>query len=265
MTRDSDCDHDFCSIISGIFKRVRPVVLIVCLKPALLVAGAPLVTDDPGILEPGSWESILAVSGESTGAGDIYQLPVLDVSLGITPNSQLSFYLPHFWVNPDDSVSDFGLTTATIGYKWRFYTGQTMEWAIAAHYTGVISSDLTSEDGSDEINVLNVPLLASWQRGDWTWLGQTGYSITDTGEHFWDYGLAVSRQLGDSVSLMAEVYGFADLSFADNALNYQLGMDFEITPAWHVLASAGSRIRSPDPAGFRLDYNFYVGLQWFTN
>jgi hypothetical protein len=237
---------------------------MVCLKSGLAMAGPPLVTDDPGILDPGSWESILAISAEDRGGGSIYQLPVLDVSRGITRNTQLSFVLPHFLADVDDAVSESGLTTASVGYKWRFHSNQTMEWAIAANYTLPISYDIISEDGPDDVRLLSVPLLASWQLGDWTWLGQAGWNSSSDGGRFWDYGVAVSRPFGNSIQFMAEVYGFTGLSFADNTVNYQLGVDYEISPTWHVLASVGSRIRSIEPAGLKLNYSFYLGLQWFT-
>jgi hypothetical protein len=172
--------------------------------------------------------------------------------------------LPHFQVNPDDVANERGLTTATIGYKWRFLSNQDMECAIAANYTMPISHDLINEDGPDDVRVLSVPLLASWQLGGWTWLGQAGWNTSSDGGHFWDYGVAVSRPLGGSIQFMAEVYGFTELSFADNTMNYQLGVDYEINPAWHVLASVGSRVKSIEQAGLRLNYSFYLGLQWFT-
>lgn len=64
---------------------------------------------------------------------------------------------------------------------------------------------------------------------------------------------------------MAEVYGFAESSFDSGELNYQLGVDVEINPAFHLLASAGSRIKSGFERVNRLDYSFFIGLQWFSD
>lgn len=243
--------------------KIIALILIFSVPPQPLLAGPPLVTDDPGILDPGSWETILAVAGEDRGDGRVFQLPVLDISRGVTANTQLSLLLPHFVIKPDDADDDHGLTTASIGYKWRFHSSKYMEWAIAANYTLPIYHDFISEDGPGDVRVLSVPILTSWQRADWTWLAQAGWNTTGDGNRFWDYGLAVSHPLGHSVQLMAEVYGYADLPFVDNSLNYQLGLDIEFTPALHVLASVGSRIKSSSPVGYRLNHSYYVGLQWF--
>jgi hypothetical protein len=53
-------------------------------------AGPPLTIDDPGILDPGQWEIIGAVTGATSDTVDVYELPLLDVSYGLTPNTQLS-------------------------------------------------------------------------------------------------------------------------------------------------------------------------------
>ena len=53
-------------------------------------AGPPLTIDDPGILQPGGLEIILAADGAKTDAIKTYDFPVLDMSLGLTDNIQMS-------------------------------------------------------------------------------------------------------------------------------------------------------------------------------
>jgi hypothetical protein len=53
-------------------------------------AGPPLVIDDPGILKPGQWETILAVDAVNTDFIRTYDLPLLDVSYGLTEDTQMS-------------------------------------------------------------------------------------------------------------------------------------------------------------------------------
>lgn len=62
-------------------KRVLAVLAIACAGETF--AGPPLSIDDPGILAPGSVEAILAMQYTSTGAGDVLQAPLLDLSLGV--------------------------------------------------------------------------------------------------------------------------------------------------------------------------------------
>ena len=227
-------------------------------------AGPPLVVDDPGILDPGAWEIILGFSIEDRPAGKLKQAPSLDVSLGVTPNSQLSFFLPRSVVDVDQGPKDSGLGFASIGYKWRMVSTSAWELAVAANYDFLVSHDLIRSNGPDDIEVLGLPLLVSHKREDWIWYGQLSWHRVNDGTRFWDYGIAVSHPLGASTQIMAEVYGYSDSSFDSNELNYQLGLDVELTPSFHLLTSAGSRIKSGFEPAYRLDYTFYIGLQWFT-
>lgn len=229
------------------------------------LAGPPLVIDDPGILNPGAWEVILGISVDDRPVCKITQAPSLDVSLGVSPNSQFSFFLPRSIVNADQGDKEAGLGLATIGYKWRIVSTPGWEWAVAANYSTLISHDLYRKKSPDDIRILGLPLLVAYTYGDWTWNGQLSWNKVSDGITFWDYGIAVSHPFGERMQIMAEVYGYSDSSFDSNELNYQLGLDFEINPSFHLLASAGSRIKSGFEPVNRLDYSFFIGLQWFSD
>jgi hypothetical protein len=227
------------------------------------VAGPPLVTDDPGILDPGAWEVINAVAGEDRSAGNYIHTPLLDISLGLTSNTQLSVLLPYTIDKPEGGSSNTGLTYASLAYKWRISSTPKWEWALAANYTLPVSNQIIRANGPEDIRVLSLPVLVSRTMEDWTWNGQVGWNVGSDGDHFWDYGLAVSHPLGNSLQGMMEVFGVALPSFEQSTLNFQLGLDYEITPALHFLTSAGSRIRSESGSDNRLNYSYYFGLQWF--
>ena len=238
------------------------IALQICIASNAL-AGPPLVTDDPGILDPGMWEMIVAVAGEDGSEESVFHMPMLDVSLGLSRNTQLSFLLPYTVVKPAGGDRQSGLRHAGLGYKWRFVSASKWEWAIASNYTLPVKNKFKAEDGSVDARVLSLPLLGSYISGDWTWNGQIGWNLSNHGDRYWDFGLSLGHPFGDAVQLMVEVYGGASSSFDDSSLNYQLGFDYEITPALHFLASAGSRIKSESTLSNRLNYSFYAGLQWF--
>ena len=62
--------------------------------------GPPMIGEDPGILEPGQWEIIVAMNGESRPSTESAELPVLDVTYGLTPNTQISVLLPRQHIEP---------------------------------------------------------------------------------------------------------------------------------------------------------------------
>ncbi len=57
---------------------------VLLVLPPAAWPGPPMVGEDPGILEPGQWEIIAAMNGESRPSIESAQLPVLDVAYGLT-------------------------------------------------------------------------------------------------------------------------------------------------------------------------------------
>lgn len=224
--------------------------------------GPPLVTDDPGILDPGTWEVITAVTGENRSGGDVYHLPSLDVSVGVGGNSQLSIFVPHLVVRPEDDEKREGPGFIAMTYKWQFLSRFGWELAVAPSYQIPVSHRVIRSGGPEDIRVLALPLLVSLSEGNWSWFGQLALNTGSDGLQWWDYGIAVSYPLRESLQWMSEVYGSASSSFGDSTLNYQLGLDYGISREFHLLASAGTRIKSISEPGFRLNYNFYLGLKW---
>lgn len=241
-------------------------LFVICLQVFMVntsMAGPPLVIDDPGILDPGTWEVIVAISGDDRPSGRVIHLPSMDISLGVSRNSQISFFLPHLLITPEEGEHKNGLDCASVAYKWRFASTPAWEWAIAANYTAPVSYKFIVPGGPGDIRVLGLPLLVSHTAGDWTWNGQAGWNVASNGTRFWDYGLAISHPLSDSLQWMAEISGDANASFAQNNLNYRLGLDLEINPALHLLTSVGSGISSDDEPDNHLNFSAFIGLQWF--
>ncbi|MDX1556821.1 MAG: hypothetical protein R3212_12395, partial [Xanthomonadales bacterium] len=162
------------------------------------VAGPPLNMDDPGILEPGQWELILAAVQWGLDSGDLLEAPVLDASLGVSANSQVSFVLPYVIDNPFGEPGRSGLGFASVGYKWRFWSGEDSEWAIAPGLSFPVGHDLVERDSPDDVNVAGIPLLYSKTSGDWTFLGQLSWYRDSGGARAWDYAVSASRPLTPS-------------------------------------------------------------------
>ena len=239
------------------------ILLLQVFLAASTYAGPPLAIDDPGILEPGAWEVILAYSVEDRPSVKITHAPSLDVSVGVGANSQLSFFLPRTQLDIEQKEKESGFGLASIGYKWQFASTPEWAWAAGLNYGFLISHDLYPVRGPDDIEILSLPLLVSHTHGNWSWFGQVTWHRESGGLQFWDYGVAVSHPVGSRVQVMAEVFGYTVSSFNAGELNYNLGLDIEVTPSIHILTSAGSRINSRLEKRNRLDYSFYAGLQWF--
>lgn len=227
------------------------------------VAGPPLAIDDPGVLDPGQWEVIGAVTFAKSDAGHAAEVPIADISYGLTPNTQVSAAYPYVFVHPtdDSATSDFG--NLSIGFKWRFFDSEKLQVAFAPGVTFGISLNAAKVGIGDDTHVELLPVNFQYALGgDWTLNGELGLALVHEGEDEWAYGLAIGHPVGNRTQLMFELYGATNSELDDNVLNFHVGVDIEIRPALHVLAAAGSGIR--EPAGSdQLDFDLYLGLQYF--
>lgn len=246
---------------------IRPAGLILAATigiGATANAGPPLFIDDPGILDRGQWEVIVAGTTAKTKAGDqAGELPVLDVSVGLSENTQISAAYPYVFVDPADGPSRSDFANLAVGFKWRFYNGENLQIAFAPGYLfGISVTAATLGIGSDTpVTVLPVNLEYSF--GNWTLNAELGYAAVKESEDEAAYGVALGHPIGSRTQLMFELYGATNSRLGDNFLNFDIAADIEITPSWHVLMGVGSGIRQPAGAE-ELDYTGFLGIQYFT-
>ena len=245
-----------------VLRRISILALLIAAIPGRLLAGPPLAIDDPGVLDPGQWEFIAAVTVASTNDGDVYQAPILDVSFGLTPNTQASVVLPYVFVDPKNESSDSDFGNLAIGYKWRFIHNDKLQVSFAPAYAFGISVEAALRGVGDDTDILFLPLNAQYEIGDWSLNGEWGYVSLQSGGDGWGYGAALSRPVGQRTAMMFEIYGGADTDFDNDDLNFHIGFDTELRPDFHLLFSAGSGLREPAGAT-KLDFDIFFGLQYF--
>jgi hypothetical protein len=245
------------------FKTWVAVAATFCLFTGPAVAGPPLFIDDPGILDPGQWEIIVASSiAEEKGGGKATELPVLDVSLGISENAQISAAYPYVVVDPDGAPSESDFGNLEIGFKYRLYNSENLQIAFAPGYAFGISLTAATLGVGNDTPVTLLPVNLEYALGDWTLSAELAYAAVQRDEDEVAFGGAIGYPLGP-VQLMLEVYGATNSELDDAFLNWNLGADIEITPSWHVLAAYGSRISEPSGAA-ELDYTAFLAIQYFT-
>ena len=242
--------------------RAIALALLVVVLPGRLVAGPPLAIDDPGVLDPGQWEIIVAATTASTNEGEAYQAPLLDVSYGLTPNTQVSASMPYVFVSPDNdsSGSDFG--NLAIGYKWRFVNNDQLQVAFAPAYAFGIRLSAALRGVGDETDLLFLPLNFQYEIGNWSLNGEFGYVSVESADDALGYGAALSRPVGERTAIMFELYGGSETDFDNDDLNFHIGFDTELRPDFHLLFSAGSGLREPSGTA-ELDYDVFLGVQYF--
>jgi hypothetical protein len=233
----------------------------VLLSAERLAAGPPLSIDDPGILDPRQVEFILAGEFEDSDAGTSYALPIVDISIGVSANTQMSVVATRVAIDPDngESRSDFG--PAAIGVKWRFLKREQLEMSVAPFFEALPGDGAADRGIIEDINAWTLPVQAQYNFARWRLNAEIGYSAIHDADDEWAYGVAATRPLGESLEVMAEIHGGVLKDFDDHGMLYRIGLDWGALQNFHVLLSLGSSIR--DSGDEELDLQGYVGLQWF--
>ena len=250
--------HSFASHRTG---ALTGAAILILASPAW--SGPPMASDDPGILDPGQWEFIVGAAGASSESGEVYELPVLDISYGISENLQVSAAYPHVVVDPADASTDRDFGNLELGFKWRFYNGEKLRLSVAPAYLFGLSLSAALRGIGEDTDIIALPAQLEYDLpGEWRINGELGYAVIRDGTDEWGYGVFLSHPLGSRAEAMVELYGATSSEFDESVLNFTLGIDYAFTDALHLLGSVGSGLR--EPAGSEeLDYEFFIGLQYF--
>lgn len=228
------------------------------------LAGPPMSTEDPGILDQGEWEVIGAVTATSIDSNKSYQMPLLDVSLGVYADKvQIAAAYPYVYTDPDNGSSESDFGNLELGIKWRFWNADRLQVAFAPVYAFGVSRNTALQGIGDDNNVATFPLALEYQINQrWRLNTSAGYASVDGGEDEWGYGAALAYGLSPRWELMFEFAGAADTDFEEDVLDARVGFDFTLTDSVHLLFSAATGLREP-AAQEKLDYDLYFGVQYF--
>ncbi len=233
-----------------------------------------MVVDDTGTAATGSWEFILYSSGESRDSNDSAELPGIDVAYGLTHNMELSMVLPRqvsdgVTVIDEDTVPspprrDSGPGTGSIGWKWRFIESGSHALAFAPAFSFPLSEAAQIRGLVQDSYQLDIPLLASWTNGTWELTGQLGYSWFSNDLDNVSVGVSAGFQVNSQLRLLGEAYA---VEFGRNETevdfsNWRLGAEIDFGDKFRLLAAFGGRITSDLAPEDRLNWDYFIGLQW---
>lgn len=227
---------------------------------AAVVAGPPLVTDDPGVLEQGGWEFTLAVEGDRRDAGDGFVAPGLEVAYGFSDRMQGSVSIARAVVDEpgDNSRSDFD----AIGFEFKaeLYSNDSVAVSVAPAYSFPLIGSSTDRGIVDDVNVLSLPVIASYGTGPWAFNVQLAYEATSSGPNAGFAGLAGGYAVNDSLTLLAEVYTTRISGEDEDENNWNIGAEYALNEELALLLSYGGSLSSDLAAMDALDEAFFLGL-----
>ena len=255
------------------------VLLMFCgIVPAF--AGPPLVTDDTGIVPLGDWQFILSAQGESRPATDSGSLPAVEVTYGFFKDMNLTVVVPRQYIEDRGEPSKTGFGNAQLNYKWLFYdndvnNSEGLTLAISPIYSFPLTRTSRIRGLAEDVRAFSMPVIGSFVTGRWEFVAQASYDVA-SGEGSIDglgFGVFAVYNSTDSLQLMAEIYGaelsgdgFVDVGvpYDQGFMNWRLGALWEVGSGFSLLAAYGGPIESDLPRDDRLDYDFFLGLQYDT-
>ncbi len=242
----------------------KNILLVLLAAAASAQAGPPLSTDDPGILDPLQLEVIVATTVTSTDAGDYYQAPVLDVSLGLVEDRlQASLVYPYEKTDPANGDSETGFGNLEFGMKWRFLRNDRFEMAFAPYYTFGVRPSTARKGIGDSADAAVFPVNFHYRVNDaWRLGGELRYASIEERSDEWAYGVSLGHAVNDCCELLFELAGAADTGFDNDYIDARVGFDAAISQTFHVLASVATGLTEPDGEN-ALDYDVFLGVQFF--
>lgn len=225
------------------------------------VAGPPLSIDDPDILEPGQFEVILAGTVEKGASERVWELPLVDLSFGLTPQVQLSAVASRIVLDPDDGSrkSDFG--TGSIGLKWRFIEAAALQVSVAPFFETELREGAVERGVVEDVETWTLPVQGQYEFGSWRLNGELAYTAARGAMDEWAFGVAASWPVSTVLTAMVELHGAAEPGFNETAGYLRIGADIALSESWHVLGALGRGIHEPGEAD--TDLLGYFGIQWF--
>jgi hypothetical protein len=113
---------------------LSPCLLALLLQlPALARAqgGPPFLTNDPGTPGDANWEINLGSMQSLARGGSAYQVPQLDINLGLGDRIQLTYEIPYALQDSAGQALHGGWGNAFSGVKWRFLDQGEQGWQLS--------------------------------------------------------------------------------------------------------------------------------------
>ncbi len=233
-------------------------LFLVWAAPAAGQGGPPLATDDPGTPGPGAWELNLAWTHERTEGQQRFEAPVLDLNYGCGERIQLKAEIPWVWLDGPEGWRD-GMGNPALGLKWRFLDEERHAASVSVYPQVTLGGRSSAVDrglaekGAELLLPVQVQKALPWGSANL----ELGHAFGEGGDDQWIYGLALGREVGRGIEVLAEVYG-ASPSEEEAGLAASVGGRWSLAENLRLLVAAGRGLDGAEAA----DFLAYLGLQF---
>jgi hypothetical protein len=226
--------------------------------PAL--AGPPYLTDDPEPTDTGHWENYLWTESAHLAGQRVTQEAGIEVNYGAFEDTQLTWSVP---LNPNPGPGGIGVVWAPLGggVKYRFIEEDEDGWRPQVAFFPQISIPVGPANRGAPVTEL-LPIWMQKSFGAWTAFGGGGFTNNPGpgNRDFTNYGVALQRQVTNTLALGVEMFGQTRASVDDRASTaVGAAAIYDINETWHLVASANTGIVNARQSD-TLSYN--IALKW---
>lgn len=222
--------------------------------------GPPMITDDTETVPKGHWELNTSFTIERGFAGRFFGTPLLDISYGLSKNTQLKVEIPWLVVRRNGQRGISGLGNTNIGVRWRFRDENEKHRVAVSIYPQIEFNNPTSSVRRgivDKGPEFLMPLQWQTMVGKFAVGGDVGYRFK-RGPDEMIYGFIVGRQLNDSMEVMGEIHGTGPTAnLGSSEVVYNFGSRVKLTEHANFIFSVGRSIRG----NFDPRFIGYAGVQ----
>jgi len=221
----------------------RCLLALALLLPALAWAqgGPPFLTNDPGTPGSGNWEINLGSMQSVVRGGSAYQVPQLDINLGLGDRIQLTYEIPYALQASAGQPLHSGWGNALSGAKWRFLDQGEQGWQLSTFpqiETGVSQHAQLTGVGVAGPRYL-VPLEVSRPLGPLQLNAEAGYYIPAHGPKERILGFVAGRPITMRLELDGEIYDDRTYGTGSHATTFDVGGRYQLRPGVIALFLAG--------------------------
>jgi hypothetical protein len=228
-------------------------------------AGPPFLTNDPGTPGNANWEINLGSMQTIARSVSSYQVPQIDVNLGVGDRIQLTYEVPYILQTGTDKPMESGWGNGYPGIKWRFLDQGEEGWQMSTFpqvETG--GSLLARQKGIAEAGPRYLlPIEVMKKIGPLDVDFEAGYYVPGHGPRERILGLVAGRSVTERFELDAELYDDRAYGAAPHSTTLDLGGRYKLHPGIIALFMAGRSVN-----GFvdgQPQFIGYVGIQFLLS
>ena len=239
----------------------RVLLLLMAAFPLRVVAGPPLITNDPDTPGPGNWEINVAATGTHADSGWEISAPDLDLNYGVGERVQLSIHACTAWARGEDGPWATGAGPVELGIRYRILDEDKagISLAVQPHWEKSWSTRAIAKGLAPEHPAFGLPVQAARHFGKSVVGAELMRTFVSSEPDEWQLGVSWSREMSTpGLELLAEAVAVRADGEATTTL-FNVGATQEIGKHLVLLGSLGRELDTPAHGTL-----FYFGVQFLT-